>query len=222
MSLETIQDAIIGQFRNNAALDTEFSTELTGTVTSSSTSVVGVGTLFTPELIVGDYIGNPTNGYRKVTVITDTLNLTIESSFDNEFSAEAIKRSQITKGMKKNINLTKWGNALSVIAVKSKDIDMEAAKTLKLSVSLQRIWVMYGLLIVTSFYDEDSESSETRKSNYEKLPKDSIDSDYSFGGVCQGNTSIGETIFIESPDIEGIYYGTTPIVCYRRENSGAR
>lgn len=223
MGLEIIQDAIIDQFRTDTTLDTEFSTELTGTVTSeSTTAVVGVGTLFNTELVVGDYIGNPTNGYKKVTAITDALNLIIESAFTIGFSAATIQRSQITKGMKKNVDLTLWGRALSVISVKSKDLDMEAAKNLNMSIGGQRQWVLYGYLIVVSFYDEDSESSETRKSNYEKWPKNSIESDYSFGGACSGNTAIGETVFIESPDIEGIYYGTTPFVCYRRETAGAR
>ena len=80
MSATTLQDAIINIFRSDSALDAEFSTTLSGTFTSEVTSITGSNTAFTSELNIGDYIGDITHGYRKITAITDDTHLTIASS----------------------------------------------------------------------------------------------------------------------------------------------
>ena len=70
-------------------LDVVGSSRITGTATSvltgsidptASSAVVGVGTLFTTELIVGDRI-TVTGETRRVTVIADNLNLTVAQAF---------------------------------------------------------------------------------------------------------------------------------------------
>ena len=56
---------------------------LTGTIDpAASTAVVGVGTLFTTELVVGDRI-TVTGETRTVTAITDNLNLTVDAAFSD-------------------------------------------------------------------------------------------------------------------------------------------
>ncbi|MEO5635059.1 MAG: hypothetical protein ABIS26_02500, partial [Candidatus Paceibacterota bacterium] len=56
---------------------------LTGTIDpAASTAVVGVGTLFTTELVVGDRI-TVTGETRTVTAITDNTNLTVDVAFSN-------------------------------------------------------------------------------------------------------------------------------------------
>jgi hypothetical protein len=71
------------------SLDLTGSTRVTGSPTSvltgsidatASTAVVGVGTLFTTELIVGDRI-TVSAETRTVTVITDNTNLTVDTAF---------------------------------------------------------------------------------------------------------------------------------------------
>lgn len=62
----------------------------TGTITSTGTAVVGVGTLFTSELAVNDYIRteNANGGYvAKVSAITDDTNLTLSTAFPANVSA---------------------------------------------------------------------------------------------------------------------------------------
>lgn len=54
----------------------------TGTISSTGTAVVGVGTLFTSETPVGSFI-DPGNGdERSVTVVTDNTHLTVDNAWD--------------------------------------------------------------------------------------------------------------------------------------------
>lgn len=75
--------------RSTLALKMELST-LTGTASSSGTAVTGSGTAFTTELVVGDVIGNTTNGYRRVTAITDATHLTVDVAFDIALSGSTL------------------------------------------------------------------------------------------------------------------------------------
>lgn len=64
----------------------------TGTITSTGTAVVGVGTLFTTELTINDYIRteNANGGYvAKVSAITDDTNLTLSTAFPANVSGES-------------------------------------------------------------------------------------------------------------------------------------
>lgn len=59
-----------------------YDTVLTGTLTSSGTTVTGVGTAFNTELVVGSFIEHPiTRECRKVTAIGSATSLTIASAF---------------------------------------------------------------------------------------------------------------------------------------------
>ncbi len=71
--------------------------QLTGTVTrvSGAATLVGAGTLFTTELSVGQLIRVPNGSgeeVRKITVITDNTNLTVESNWSASGAATAIFR----------------------------------------------------------------------------------------------------------------------------------
>jgi len=57
-------------------------TNATGTITSTGTAVVGVGTAFTTEFEVGDYIQEKGNDQiAKIVAITDDLNMTLDTTF---------------------------------------------------------------------------------------------------------------------------------------------
>lgn len=70
---------------------------LTGSIDpAASTAVVGVGTLFTTELVVGDYIV-VTGETRQVTVITDNTNLTVGAAFSNNANDTSPDRLNIER-----------------------------------------------------------------------------------------------------------------------------
>ena len=72
---------------------------LTGTASSSTTTITGVGTLFLTQLRVGDLFfetSNP-NVARRIVSITSNLVLTIESAFPAEFSAVACSIFNVTQ-----------------------------------------------------------------------------------------------------------------------------
>jgi hypothetical protein len=87
-------------------LDLVGSTRTTGSSTSvltgsidatASTAVVGIGTLFTTELVVGDRI-TVTGETRTVTVITDATNLTVDTAFTdtaNDTSPDKLAAIQV-------------------------------------------------------------------------------------------------------------------------------
>ncbi len=76
---------------------------LTGTMTSSGTSVTGVGTLFTSQLTVGDMIGTGTTyGWSRVTAISSDTSCTIVAAFPggNISSATVLFRAEgVTVGI---------------------------------------------------------------------------------------------------------------------------
>ena len=67
---------------------------LTGTLSSTGTAITGVTTEFLTELVVGDIIGTPTKGWRRVMVITSALLLTVDAAFIADLSAEAVQKSE--------------------------------------------------------------------------------------------------------------------------------
>lgn len=68
---------------------------LTGTITSSGTSVTGSGTAFTTELAIGDFIAGTANDYKEVASITNNTSLTLVSGFGSDIvSGQAFKRIQ--------------------------------------------------------------------------------------------------------------------------------
>lgn len=77
--------------RSTLALKLEL-TALTGTSSSSGTAVTGSGTAFTTELVIGNIIGNPDSGYRRVISITDATHLTVDSAFDPDLTSDAINK----------------------------------------------------------------------------------------------------------------------------------
>lgn len=83
------------------AISSNSNTVLTGSIDpTASTAVVGVGTLFTTELAVGDQI-LVSGETRTVTVITDDLNLTVSVAFTdnaNDTSPERLAEANTTTG----------------------------------------------------------------------------------------------------------------------------
>lgn len=80
--------------RTSLGLKLELSV-LTGgsTFASTGTAVSATGSAFQTELVVGDIIGNPTNGWRRVMSITDDTNLVVNAAFITDMSASACSKS---------------------------------------------------------------------------------------------------------------------------------
>lgn len=137
-------------------------------------------------------------------------------------SAIITEFTTVSKGVAKNINITSVGRILSVIFISSTDLDTDAAQSIGLSSPVQKVLSLYSFYIAVAFYEPDDSLAEQRKAGYDKMIRDGIDSDLTFGGVCIGLTNMGKLSLAESPDAEGLYYGIMPVVCYRREERGNR
>jgi hypothetical protein len=88
----------IGTANPRAQLDIDTGVTLTGTVTitAGSTAVVGSGTNFTSALSVGDNIIDVEGEKRKVAVITDDTNLTVDAAFTFSSSGYEINKVSLT------------------------------------------------------------------------------------------------------------------------------
>lgn len=214
MSIATVQNAILDTFQKDSACETEFTTALTGTVSSSGTTVTGTGTLFTTELKKGDYIGIASKGYRKVTNIASDTSLTVSASFDTALSGEAIKKTEIKRGFPKNINLTEVGKTLRIAFATAAEGDREIPDV--------NVQVTYGFFVIVAFYEPDEDEAEARKSLYDKMIHDIADKNPSFGGASMGVTETGKMTFAEHPDTEGLYYGVCPLIVRAMETVGNR
>lgn len=214
MSIQVVQTAILRQIQQNTDIDSEFGIALTGTVSSDDTIVTGVNTLFDTELKVDDYIGNIINGYRRIKSISGATSLEIEESFLSDLASEAIKKINIKPGLPKVLNLTELGKMMFIAFVSSADDYTE--------IQNETIDVIYGFLIAMGFIEPNEIDAEVRKSGYEKVLKDAIYKDSTFGGVCFDDTTIGKVTFIEAPDSEGYYYGVMPLVVKKNEDADDR
>lgn len=222
MSAITVHNAILDISQKNSALDNEFSSALTGTASSNSTIVTGVGTSFTTELQIDDYIGKPSKGYRRVMKINSATELEVESAFDSNLSSESVKKTEIKKGFADNESLTKSGRLLRITLIGSSDLDVEASRKLGLSVGHSRVWAVYGFLFIMAFYEPNSINADERKGSYDKMLRDVIDNNMTINGICIGITEMGKMMIQEHPDTKGIYYGVMPITCFRSETLGNR
>lgn len=214
MSIATVHNAILNQFQRDTAIRAHFYSALTGTASSSTVNVTGVSTLFTTQLKVGDYIGNITKGYRKVKTITNATALVVKSAFDAPLAAEAIEIIHIRKGMPDELNLSEVGKTLRVVFNSSASSDKEVPNT--------KAAVHYGFIIVVGFKEEDEDEAEDRKSIYEKILNDNVDTNPNFGGVVIGTTDLGQMKFASNPYVEGMYLGAVPLVVTRHETRGNR
>lgn len=66
--------------------------KIRGFATSSSTTITGSATVFTSDLVIGDYIGNTSKGFRRVVTITDDENVTVDAAFLSTLNGEKIKK----------------------------------------------------------------------------------------------------------------------------------
>lgn len=214
MSIATVQNATLNTFQKDSACDAEFATTLTGTVSSSDTTVTGTGTAFTSELKKGDYVGIITKGYRKVTAIANDTSLTVSAGFDSPLAGETIKKTETKKGFPKNVNLTEVGKTLRVAFATATEGDREIPDV--------NVQVIYGFLLIVAFYEPDEDEAEARKSLYDKLVHDVVDKNPSFGGITMGITESGKMTFAEHPDSEGLYYGVCPLIVTAMETVGNR
>jgi hypothetical protein len=87
--LVAISKAVLGEDtrRNGAKRIQGLEQSLTGTITSSGTSVTGSGTLFQSELYVGAFIAGSTNEYREVLSIAGDTSLTLVSAFSVDIAS---------------------------------------------------------------------------------------------------------------------------------------
>jgi hypothetical protein len=215
MSAAVVHDALINMCRTDTVLDAEFSTTLSGLISSNGQNVTGdANTLFSSELKEGDYIGDISHGYRRVESITDDHTLTIDSPFSSDYSAETAKRSDINKGIPDDLNLTNVGKVLRIALLMTADINSNAAG--------DQLMVAYGFNFVLGFYEPVTENVDSRISDYDVMLRNVIDKDPTIGGVCEGNTEMATFDVDDSLTSEGVYIGNLPIVCYRFETRGNR
>lgn len=85
-----------------------------------------------------------------------------------------------------------------------------------------RTLASYGFLITIGFYEPDSGTADERKADYDKMIRDAIDKDRSFGGVAIETTEMGRMTFVEPPEAEGYYFGVMPLTVEKYETIGNR
>lgn len=215
MAILDVHNSILDTFQRNATIDSLFSTVLTGTAGSNGTAVLGVDTLFTTELAVGDYIGNPTKGYRKITAIADNTHLTVKSAYDIDMSAESIKKTEIKKGVPDDLNISTVGRCLRVAFISSVASGFD--------VSSARVKVHYGFLIIMGFKESDVDEAEDKKSTFEKSLGDCIDNNPTFGLIrVEGTTELGQMKYASNPEVDGEWLGAASLVVTRQELRGNR
>ncbi len=214
MGLAEVQRSILDVLQKNTGLDSEFSDALTGTLTSAGTSISGSGTMFASEVMVGDYIGNTTSGYRIVSGIASDTELTVESAFDVEMVGSTTKITQIRKGLPKDEKITKIGKSLRLVSTATSEYDKEVPN--------RKVGAVYVFLLAIIFTDTDENSLEDRKAFYDKSVRNVIDMNPTFNGAVIGTTSLGQMIFTEHPLNPNINYAFAQLVVTRHETRGSR
>lgn len=220
MSAAAVHNALLEILQKDSATNSEFAESLTGTASSSTTTVTGVGTAFSTELSTDCYIGTIAKGYRKVTAISSDTELTVESAFDSALSGESISKLEIKKGFM-DTESTAPGKLMRVHYTGASDIDGALAKEMGFSVGQQYLYAAYRFVIIVLFYEPNTITADERKCAYEKMIRDVIDNNMTIDGQCVGNTEIGASIFTKHLE-DAIYYGVIPILCYKKESRGNR
>jgi hypothetical protein len=80
----------------------------TGTVSSSNTTLTGIGTLFLSQVAVGDMIGNTTSGYIQVTAIAGDTSLTLAAAPATAFSGSSFNIIDNVLINNANVNATSF------------------------------------------------------------------------------------------------------------------
>jgi hypothetical protein len=222
MSINTVHNALLDILQKNTALDTEFSTALTGTVTSTTTTLDGTNTLFLTEVAVDDYVGNPTVGYRRVVSITSNIKLTVASVFDAGLINASIKTTEIKKGIATIEDITSVGKKLRVAFDSSSDIDLEVAKRAGIPVSTMMVLGEYRFTLGLIFSEPNVINIDERKGNYDKWIRDAIDPYLTINGTCVGITDMSVFMFIDHPEDDNIHLGAMAITCYPKLVRGNR
>ena len=89
VDVANVSDWAIGTTYRYGELVRYGNTDATGTISSSGTAITGVGTAFTTEFEVGDYIQEKgSDQIAKITVITDNTNMTVDTTFSPAASGD--------------------------------------------------------------------------------------------------------------------------------------
>ena len=89
VDVANVSDWAIGTTYRYGELARYGNTDATGTISSSGTAITGVGTAFTTEFEVGDYIQEKgSDQIAKITVITDNTNMTVDTTFSPAASGD--------------------------------------------------------------------------------------------------------------------------------------
>lgn len=215
MSAEAVQSAIIDILRADTNIHDEFNIALTGTVTFTQTSdqIVGIGTLFTEELEVGDWIKPTTStAWYRVSSIEDDTNLTLEVVFAETTESGVIGyESRIKKGMGRGFNYQE-----DVMGIR---VYLMVENIVQSTVAGGRQDGAYPFLVITLFYEPDEEIGEERKTQYADIVRRAIERDHTLGGNAY-ETEMGDVRFYFHPNIEGSYYFVLPVTARRRETVG--
>lgn len=221
MSIAIVHNTLLDIFQKDTALNAEFASALTGTASSSTTTVTGVNTLFTTEVAVDDYIGTPTKGYRRVMSITSNLSLNVEAAFDSALATEAIKKTRIGKGFSDNDGTGSAGKILRILFNSSADLDHDMARELGLANSGAKVYAVYGFFIIVGFTEPNAINADTRKAAYDKMVRDVIDNHMDVNGLCVGITKMDRLLIFKRPNTN-LYFGDMSLTVFKSETRGAR
>ena len=215
MSATTVQDTLIKQLRSDTNMAAAWDDTLTGTFTFTSASaiVAGVGTLFTTELAVKDYIYAPTAAkWLRIKSIESDLSLTLYSNFtDTTEPGVASKVTNIRKGIPRNLRIGEMGKSIGVYRM--------LGNYSQTTLPHKNQTAIYPFLVVGKFYEPDEDEAENRKDTYEDLMRRAIEKNLLMDGLLF-NSRIGDTRFYIHAMEPGVYYIAIPFVAHEKKTIG--
>ena len=215
MSAKEVHTAVVDILRADTDIHSEFSKALTGTMTFSQTSeiVVGVGTKFESELVVGEYIRATTSTvWYRIESIEDDLSLTLTEVFSETTEAGVVgSRSRVKKGLGRNFDYIDDSLGIYVYLM----LENLTSNTLP----HKRKDAQYPFLITILFYEPDEELGEERKTEYSQIVRQALEAKQTLNGTVY-KMDMGDTRHYIHPQIEGSYSLVIPITGSKREAIG--
>ena len=140
----------------------------------------------------------------------------ILSQFQADTDLSAAFGADILKGITKLNSISTTGVVLKVGFVSSDEL--ESAE--ELSGTTTR--AIYGFLVSAGFYEPDTAKADERKEEYDRIIRNAIDKDRSFGGVALETTQMMMMTFAEISESDGFYVGIMPLITEKFELIGNR
>ena len=145
-----------------------------------------------------------------------TVHNAIINQFQNDTDIQNEFGSNISKGLAKINHIPSTGRVLMVGFINSNELESQE------ELSATKTRCVYGFLVSVGFYEPDMAKAEERKTEYDRIIRNAIDRDRSFGGTVLETTEMGRLTFAEVIEAEGYYIGVMPLVVERFETIGNR